>query len=183
MLTALLRAFPGDVRMFRQNRDVRFSPDKRPYKTTCYGLIVDRSGSTAGLYAQLSVRGLYFGTGYYDLAPDQLARYREAVADARSGPVLVRRCEAARRKGLALAGRSLATAPRGFDRAHPRRAFLARKELLLGRAMAPAEALDRSAVLEAARSTWRAAAPVTDWLDAHVGESRVPPEVRWGRGR
>src|SRR6516165_10191900 len=75
LLTALLRSFSGEVRMFRQNRDVRFSPDKRPYKTTCYGLIVNRPGRVAGLYAQLSRRGVYFGTGYYQMAADQLGRF------------------------------------------------------------------------------------------------------------
>lgn len=183
MLTALLRTFPGEVRMFRQNRDVRFSPDKRPYKTTCYGLIVDRPGNVAGLYAQLSGSGVYFGTGYYDMAADQLGRFRDAVAHARHGPALERLCATAERRGLELSGRSLCTVPRGFDREHPRRALLAHKELLLGRSVPGREALDRRKVLSVARSAWRAAESVTAWLDRHVGASTLPPEARWGRRR
>src|SRR5215469_513951 len=154
LLNALLRGFPGEVRMFRQNRDVRFSPDKRPYKTTCYGLIVNRPGRVSGLYAQLSRKGIYFGTGYYQMAADQLGRFREAVADPRHGPVIQRLCATAARRGLELSGRTLATVPRGFDRDHPRRRFLAMKELLLGRSLSPRDALDRSRVLAFARTTW-----------------------------
>lgn len=182
LLSTLLRSFPGEVRMFRPNRDVRFSPDKRPYKTTCYGLIVERPGRVAGLYAQLSRTGVYFGTGYYQMAPDQLGRFRAAVDHPRYGRALQRLCAGAERHGLELSGRTLTTVPRGFDREHPRRALLARKELLLGRSLPPGEALDRARVLALARSAWRAADPVLDWLERHVGESTLPPAARWGRG-
>jgi hypothetical protein len=40
-----------------------FSRDKSPYKTTSYGLILDRPSSEAGLDAQLSATGLFAGTG------------------------------------------------------------------------------------------------------------------------
>jgi len=183
LLTTLLRTFPGEVRMFRQARDLRFSPDKRPYRTTCSGLIVGRPGTVTGLYAQLSGNGLYFGTGYPEMARDQLARFRAAVAHGRHGPVLERLCAAAERRGLELSGRSLATVPRGVDRAHPRRALLARKELLLGRSISGREALDRRTALSVARSTWRAAEPVTRWLDRHVGESTLPREMPSPRRR
>ncbi|HEX8123414.1 MAG TPA: DUF2461 family protein [Solirubrobacteraceae bacterium] len=66
--------------MFRQHRDVRFSRDKSPYKTTTYGVVADRPSSPAPLYAQLSSGGLFAGTGYYMLDAAQLARFPEAVA-------------------------------------------------------------------------------------------------------
>lgn len=80
MLEELAGEFGGDVRLFRQHRDVRFSRDKSPYKTRTYGL-VHEPGSEAGFYAQVSASGLFAGTGYHDLAPDQLERYRTAVLD------------------------------------------------------------------------------------------------------
>ncbi|HEU0317423.1 MAG TPA: DUF2461 family protein, partial [Solirubrobacteraceae bacterium] len=42
LLDDLAGELGGEVRMFRQNRDVRFSADKSPYKTTTYGVIVAR---------------------------------------------------------------------------------------------------------------------------------------------
>ena len=76
MLEELAVDFGGHVKMFRQNRDVRFSPDKSPYKTTTYGILYEVAVPGDGLYAQLSARGLYAGTGYYRMARDQLERYR-----------------------------------------------------------------------------------------------------------
>src|SRR3954454_20814524 len=88
MLEELADELGGRVHMFRQHRDVRFSSDKSPYKTTTYGLIGDRPASLPALYAQLSSTGLCAGTGYHVLAPDQLARFRDAVADDGPGPRL-----------------------------------------------------------------------------------------------
>ena len=58
LLEELTAEFGGVVKMFRQNRDVRFSPDKSPYKTTTYGILYDVTVPGDGLYAQLSARGL-----------------------------------------------------------------------------------------------------------------------------
>src|SRR6476659_10042888 len=78
----------GRVKLFRQHRDTRFSADKSPYKTTTYGVIADRPDGLAALYLQLSSAGLFAGTGYYELAADQLARFRDAVVDdATGGPL------------------------------------------------------------------------------------------------
>jgi uncharacterized protein (DUF2461 family) len=87
MLDELGEAFGGEVRMFRQQRDLRFAPDKSsPYKTRTYGLLHGVRGATAGLYAQLSSSGLYAGTGYHQLARDQLERFRDAVTDRERSP-------------------------------------------------------------------------------------------------
>ena len=69
----------GDVLVRRQQRDLRFTPDKTPYKTRTYGHV-------GRLYVAISATGLYAGTGYYQLMRDQLDRYREAVADDVKGP-------------------------------------------------------------------------------------------------
>ncbi len=180
MLEELAADFGGHVKMFRQNRDVRFSPDKSPYKTTTYGILYEVAVPGHGLYAQLSSRGLYAGTGYYRMARDQLERYREAVA-GEAGPALEAAAAGAEEAGLELAGDSLRTAPRGYPRDHPRIELLRRKELVAGRAASGEGGLDREAALAHVAGTWRAAEPINAWLDAQVGPSRLPPEERWGR--
>ena len=180
MLEELAAEFGGAVKMFRQNRDVRFSPDKSPYKTTTYGILYAITVPGDGLYAQLSARGLYAGTGYYRMARDQLERYREAVAGA-AGAGLEEATAAAEAAGLELAGGSVKTVPRGFPRDHPRIELLRRKELVAGRAAPGDGGLDRAAALAHVAGTWRAAEPINAWLDAQVGPSRLPPEERRGR--
>jgi uncharacterized protein (TIGR02453 family) len=180
MLEELCDDLGGEVRLFRQQRDLRFSADKSPYKSRTYGIIHSRPGAVAPLYAQLSADGLYAGTGYYQLAPDQLERFRAAVAHERTGPALVAAAAAAKDTGLELAGERLRTAPRGYARDHPRIELLRHKALIAGRALDGAGGIGREAALDHVAGTWRAAAPLNAWLDANVG----PPaqEVRrWPR--
>lgn len=171
LLEELAATFGGEPRVFRQQRDLRFTRDKTPYKTRTYGVI-------AGLYAELSARGLYAGTGYPRLAGDQLERYRAAVADERTGPALAAATAAASDAGLELAGPALRTAPRGYPRDHARIELLRRRALIAGRRLAGDGGIARDAALTHVADSWRAAAPVTAWLDAHVGPSREEPRRR-----
>src|SRR5213075_2841262 len=57
----LTEEFGGRVKIFRQNRDIRFSPNKSPYKLNTYGLIMERPKTPTGLYASISATGLYAG--------------------------------------------------------------------------------------------------------------------------
>ena len=135
LLTELSETFGGEVKLFRQNRDVRFSPDKSPYKTNTYGVIHGSELAAQGLYASISARGLVAGSGYHMMARDQLERYRDAVADDARGPELGKLVAKAEKAGLELWGESLATAPRGYPKDHTRIELLRRKSLALGRTL------------------------------------------------
>jgi uncharacterized protein (TIGR02453 family) len=162
----------GEVKLFRQNRDIRFSADKSPYKTNTYGVIYG-SGLGGHLYASISAAGLVAGSGYYQLGRDELERYREAVADDRHGPKLEKAVAKAQKAGLELWGETLSTAPRGYPKDHPRIELLRRKSLALGARLEFGRGIDRTAGLQFVAKTWRAAAPVTGWLDEHVGAVRA----------
>jgi uncharacterized protein (TIGR02453 family) len=174
MLDELSAEFGGEVRVFRQQRDLRFARDRSPYKTRTYGVLGTPQGA-AGLYAELSSSGLYAGTGYHRLARDQLERFRDAVADDRTGPRLAEAAAAAEEAGLELAGTSLRTAPRGYPRDHPRIELLRRTSLIAGRRLAGASGIGRDEALGHVAATWRAAAPLSAWLDEHVGPSAPAP--------
>ncbi len=182
LLTELAETFGGEVKLFRPNRDIRFSRDKSPYKTNTYGVLHGPEIPAGGLYASISADALVAGSGYHEMARDQLERYREYVADDTLGPKLLASVLAAERAGLELWGQSLATAPRGYPRDHPRIELLRRKSLALGARLAFGAGIDREAGLRFVSGTWRAAAPVTEWLAEHVGPSTLPPErARWRR--
>jgi uncharacterized protein (TIGR02453 family) len=176
MLEELADESGGRVKLFRQHRDVRFSPDKSPYKTRTYGVIHERPGGLAPLYAQLSAGGLFAGSGYYALDAGQLVRFRDGVVDARAGDALEQAVAAARAAGLETFGEALKTAPRGYPRDHPRAELLRHKSLFAGRRLAPsADGIARDAALAHARATWAACAPLNAWLDEHAGVSRARP--------
>ncbi len=182
LLTELSEKFRGEVKMFRQNRDVRFSPDKSPYKTNTYGILYGSELAHQGLYASISARGLMAGSGYYVMARDQLERYRDHVDDPIFGPKLVAAATKAQKAGLELWGTSLATAPRGYPKDHERIDLLRRKSLTLGAMLKAGRGIGRQDALRFVARTWRASAPVTSWLDEHVGPSTLPPDRRrWGR--
>jgi uncharacterized protein (TIGR02453 family) len=174
LLAELAQTFGGEVKMFRQNRDIRFSPDKSPYKTNIYGVIYGSPSATLGLYASIAASGLVAGSGYHMMARDQLERYRERVAGEEYGPALERLATTAREAGLELWGGSLASAPRGYAKDHPRIELLRRTSLSLGAMLAFGRGIGRADGLGFVTTTWRAAAPVTAWLDDHVGASALP---------
>jgi uncharacterized protein (TIGR02453 family) len=182
LLTELGETFGGDVKMFRQNRDIRFSPDKSPYKTNTYGVLHGSGLAAHGLYASISARGLVAGSGYHVMARDQLDRYREAIADDGSGAELTKLTAEAHEAGVELWGLSLATAPRGYPKDHERIELLRRKSLSLGATRKFGRGIGRDDGLGFVAETWRAAAPVTSWLDEHVGPTTMPVDRR-PRGR
>jgi uncharacterized protein (TIGR02453 family) len=174
LLTELGDTFGGRLKMFRQNRDVRFSADKSPYKTNTYGVLLGSNMAAQGLYASISANGLVAGSGYHIMARDQLDRYREGVADDKHGPELSERVDMAEKAGLELWGDSLTTAPRGYPKDHERIELLRRKSLSLGATLSCGRGIGRADALQFVAQTWRAAAPVTGWLDEHVGASTIP---------
>jgi uncharacterized protein (TIGR02453 family) len=178
LLSELRDEFGGEIKMFRQNRDIRFSPDKSPYKTNTYGILYGTAIAAAGLYASISADGLVAGAGYHAMARDQLERYREGVDDGKRGPELANLVDGAEQAGLELWGESLATAPRGYPKDHDRIELLRRKNLTLGRTLKFGRGISRGAGLQFVAKTWRATAPVTGWLDRHVGASTLLADSR-----
>ncbi len=168
------RTFGGEVKMFRQHRDIRFSADKSPYKTNTYGVLQGSEIAAQGLYASISADGLVAGSGYHIMARDQLDRFREAVDHDRPGAELTELVARAETSGLEVWGQSVATAPRGYPKDHERIELLRRKSLTLGARLKFGRGISRADGLQFVTKTWRAAAPVTGWLDRHVGATTAP---------
>ncbi|MFJ6621686.1 DUF2461 domain-containing protein [Kitasatospora sp. NPDC091335] len=169
LLLAELEPEFGPGRIFRPNRDVRFSADKSPYKTHIGAHL------EAGGYIQLSADGLACGNGMYQLAPDQLDRYRAAVAEDVGGAELERVIARVERAGPRVAGRdSLKSAPRGYPRDHPRIGLLRHKGLVAWQEWEPEKWLGTRAARTRITGFLRASQPLRDWLDDHVGPSELP---------
>jgi uncharacterized protein (TIGR02453 family) len=175
-LSELVEKEFGALRVFRPYRDTRFAQDKTPYKTTAAAVTESEGG--ASYYVQISSSGLFAGSGYYHLAPDQLGRFRAAVADAKSGPKLAAAIASVRAKRYEVAAReSLKRAPRGFDADHPRSDLLRMKGVHVGRTFGSPRWMHTAAAAARVVTAWRDAAPVNRWLDRNVGPSTLaPPE-------
>jgi len=163
------------LHIFRPYRDVRFSKDKTPYKTAI-GAVGEREGG-AICYVQLSATGLLAASGYYQMASDQLERYRNAVDHKRWGPQLEGIVAKLERSRLEIGGiDSLKTAPRGYAKDHPRVDLLRRKGLVAAKTFPLAGWLHTRTALTKVVGVWEASEPLNAWLDARVGPSVLAPE-------
>lgn len=167
-----LRPELGEGRIMRPYRDIRFSVDKSPYKTFI--------AATVGPgYVHLNAKGLGAGTGIWEVAPDQLERYRQAVDDQASGEQLASLVEAMREKGVdVMSHDSLKTAPKGYPKDHPRVEFLRYKGLAAWRDWPAGPWLGTPEPLQRIVGFLADAAPLNEWLDQYVGASTMPPQRR-----
>ena len=168
----------GGTRLFRPYRDTRFSRDKSPYKTAIAAMVGDG-------YVQLSASGLMAGAGMYHLAPDQLERFRAAVANERSGHQLESIVDALRAARLDVAAmETLKTAPRGYPKDHPRVELLRHKGLVAMKTWPVASWLGTAGAKKRVVEVFRAAAPLLNWLQRHVGPAAdTDDSAPSGRGR
>jgi uncharacterized protein (TIGR02453 family) len=153
----------GEGRVFRPYRDVRFSRDKSPYKTNI------AATNDAG-YISLSAESLGTGAGLYMPAPNQLARFRAAIVDDRTGSEVVGIVAALRKKGIEVtAHEELKTAPRGFPADHPRADLLRQKGLTAWKQWPVGFWLTSAAAKRRIVDVLRASGPLRAWLDTNVG--------------
>lgn len=151
--------------LFRINRDVRFSKDKRPFKTNA-GAVLTRDGlkSSPGLlYVHLDPEGSFAAVGFYRPEPAQLAALRARMR-ARPGDLADVEAGLAR-AGLAFAEMDdLKRMPRGHqDVADPTLArALRRRHLIVRRPIAPDD-LFRADLVAALVDFAVAARPVLDF--------------------
>ena len=163
----------GPGRIARPYRDVRFRADKSPYKTQIYAAF-ERGG-----YVRLGADGLTAATGYYMMSAAQLDRYRRAVDRDTAGVQLAQLVARLTAAGLVVGGgQALKTAPRGYRADHPRIGLLRYKGLICWRHWPVAPWLHSPKAKEQVVGVLRAAAPLHQWLDQHVG-----PDPRGQPGR
>jgi uncharacterized protein (TIGR02453 family) len=160
----------GGGHLYRPNRDIRFSKDKRPYKLNAAVSFGGRGPrAVGGRHVHFDAGGMFVAAGAYRMEGDVLAGFRRAVADERAGRQLERVVDELAAKGYEIAGEALKRAPRGFEADHPRVSLLKRKGLAAVRRwplepwMFTPEALDR--IL----NVFADGEPLVGWLRRHVG--------------
>jgi uncharacterized protein (TIGR02453 family) len=152
----------GAGKVFRPNRDVRFSADKSPYKLNC-------AAHLPGGYLSLSADELFVGSGLHMPAPDDLKRYRAAVDAARTGGELEEIVGALRKAKYDVgAHESVKTAPRGYDKDHPRIELLKLKGITMSKAWPVGGWLGTRRAKDRVVTTLRAARPLNEWIAEHV---------------
>jgi uncharacterized protein (TIGR02453 family) len=168
-MSELLESLPEQYqpfRLFRMNRDLRFTKDKSPYKTHL-GAISDAGGRD--YYLHLDGTGLMAAAGKYMMEPDQLERYRSAVDDDSTGQALERILADLQAQSIKtdMGEATLKSAPRGYAKDHPRVELLRRKGLIGYRTLTGSKL--RSGARDFVVETFEACGPLVAWLGQHVG--------------
>lgn len=118
----------GSGSIMRIHRDVRFSPDKRPYKENLGIVLWIGDGKKVELpcfYLHLAVDSAFFYGGQHMMPKPVLERYRAAAADERTGAALAKTLDRLGRAGYRILEEpAYKKVPRGFPADHPRAALL-----------------------------------------------------------
>lgn len=170
----------GEAHLYRPYRDLRFSKDKTPYKDH-QGMFVE-SGNGLGWYAQVSSTGLMVAGGWYMSDSQQVARYRERIAE-QSGPRLQQYLDELTAAGFEIGGDRLKTKPRGIAGDHPQIELLRYKSIYASQQWDPEPWMDTAECGVRVAEAWRTMSAWMSWLAELVGEGRPPLGSRGGQGR
>ena len=160
----------GPRSFFRIYRDTRFSKDKSPYKTYAGIQFRHEAGKDVhapGFYLHIEPGQSGVGCGMWHPDSKSLLKVRESIVDE---PAKWKRAKGAKRfkETFELAGDSLKTAPRGFDKEHPLIEDLRRKDFI-GWTSLSQKAVTSPDFLAEFTSICRAAAPFQRWLCEAIG--------------
>ncbi len=112
-----------DKSIFRIHRDVRFSPDKRPFKTHLGIWMWEgpaKKLENSGFYFQIDPNKFMLGVGLYMFPPYLVGPYRNAVTDPQSGAALAAVIRKVERLGrYTLGWEKYKKVPAGYDPGHP----------------------------------------------------------------
>jgi uncharacterized protein (TIGR02453 family) len=156
---------PKDA-LFRINRDIRFSADKRPYKTT-FSAAICPQGRNSGLpsyYFQVNEAGvLLIAGGVYMPAPPILGRIRQFIAEHPERLAAVLADPAFVTVFGSIEGERLKRPPQGYDEQTPGIEFIKLKSFTAG--VEPAGWLERAGGLsDEIVAAGRVMYPLIRWL-------------------
>lgn len=182
LLADLEDEFPP-LRMFRPNRDVRFSKDKSPYKLWVGATTESRAVGGTGYYLRVEASGLRTGCGAMVMARDQLERFRAAIDHDVHGARFGELTGQLAAKSLPVSSGAeppLKTTPSGYPKDHPRGEFLRWKGAVIVKGYDTAEWMHTPEAIDRIREVWHGAEPLKEWIDEHVRASEEPPSRRGG---
>ena len=154
--------------VYRLNRDVRFSRDKRPYKTHVAALLWEGSGDkhdAPAVYLHVSADEVIFAGGIYLFEEARLERYRKLLHHEGSVERLKGALAQVKKAGLKVhVDDKLQKPPRGFNPEGPVAELSTYKGLTVGKTVKPAGWLHTAEALDRSESVMRAYAPLHAWL-------------------
>ncbi|MCP4581415.1 MAG: DUF2461 domain-containing protein [candidate division Zixibacteria bacterium] len=113
--------------LFKVYRDIRFSKDKRPFKTNLGIWFWQGEGKRfdySGFYFHLDPPTFMLAAGIHVFDSSRLKTYRESVVHQTHGPALVKAIRQIEKSGFKTGGHHYKKTPRGYDSDHKRAEYL-----------------------------------------------------------
>lgn len=158
--------------IYRINRDIRFSADKRPYKDhpDMWFWEGERKGAVSGFFLRVTAGAVLAGVGAHGFDKTQLGSFRDAVAGP-PGTDLARIAAKLEKARLTLGGEHCVCAPRGYADDGPAARFLRYNCLHAFREFGVGKRTRTAKVLDDLMAVWTPAAPLHQWLTENVRRS------------
>jgi uncharacterized protein (TIGR02453 family) len=153
--------------IFRINRDVRFSKDKTPYKTTLdfWFWQGTRRNAVSGYYMRIAPAELGIGVGAHGFDKDRLAAFRAAVVDSGASAALREVVGSVESAGWPVMGEHYKQLPRGFEAADAfQERFLRYSALWTGEDTPQPKSLRSRRLVPYVMNRWTKLEPLHRWL-------------------
>ncbi|WP_313377243.1 DUF2461 domain-containing protein [Chishuiella sp.] len=129
------------LKIYRINRDIRFSLDKTPYKIHFSAMMGRKKPyKRGGIYIHIQPNNSFIGAGFWGPERDDLLRIRKDI-EVSDELVKILDNKALKSTFGQLEGDELKTAPKGFDKNHERVELLRKKQFLFTKSISDAEIL------------------------------------------
>lgn len=155
----------------RINRDIRFSKDKRPYKTHLdlwFWHGEQKGWDRPGFWFHLTAEKVFLGSGLHGMQGDNLEAFRQSVIHPRSAKALLAAVDAVAQAGpYELGEKTRKLLPRGYAADGPAAEYLLYESLHAGTDL-PAEAARRADFIDVCFAHYKATWPISQWLLAEV---------------
>ncbi|NLI98265.1 DUF2461 domain-containing protein [bacterium] len=158
----------GSGSLFRIYRDTRFSADKTPYKTHVGVFFWEGPGkkmTNPGFYFHLEFDGAFMYAGKYEFSTQELHKYRDAVANDKSGKELEKAIASVRKSGeYETAAEHYKRVPAGYTPDHPRAGLLRQNTLFAKSPLIPVKSITSPKLLDVCLEHSKNMDPLLRWL-------------------
>lgn len=175
LLTDLTPYF-GNIRMYRPNRDIRFSHDKSPYKTWV-GITTQGTGPGGiGLFFAIEPYGVRFSAGSSAFASDQIKEFRRALDNPVAGNEFLRIKQAIEAHGnIVMSGKNpqLQRVPKDYDADHPRAEYLKWRGAVMRKRFELEDWVYQPSLVDKVTEIWSQGLPLVEWIQTNVGPTQT----------
>lgn len=171
ILEPSLTAFKAKNCLFRQNRDVRFSANKNPYKTN-FGIYFSPTGKNSpgpGYYLQIQPSNSFLAGGIWMPEADTLKKIRKEIDFSGAQLHQIEQAPSFKKLFSGIEGEKLKTSPRDYEASHPYIDYLKLKSFTVSHPISD-QAILTGAFVKFALDGFYAMKPFIDFLSQALEE-------------